>query len=67
MVGRDKDGNTILVDNLKDWLFGVPGASGNLHLEGNSIATLPPQTPDFAVKLIKDAFRDIEYPKSDGR
>ena len=67
MVGRDKDGNTIVVDNLKDWLFGVPGASGNLHLEGNSTATLPPQTPEFAVKLIEDTFRDIEYPKSEGR
>lgn len=62
MVGRDKDGNTILVDNLKDWLFGVPGASGNLHLEGNSIATLPPQTPEFAVRLIEDTLKDIEYP-----
>ena len=67
MTGRDKNGKPIVVDNLKDWLFGVPGAHGNLQMEGTSAVILPPQTPDFAVKLIEDTFIGIEYPKSDGR
>ncbi len=67
MTGRDKNGKPILVDNLKDWLFGVPGAHGNLQMEGASTVILPPQTPDFAVRLIEDTFRDIEYPNSEGR
>ena len=67
MTGRDKKGKPIVVDNLKDWLFGVPGAHGNLQMEGSSTVILPPQTPDFAVRLIEDTFRDIEYPNSEGR
>ena len=67
MTGKDKNGKPILVDNLKDWLFGVPGAHGNLQMMGSSAVTLPPQTPDFAVRLIEDTFRDIEYPNSEGR
>ena len=67
MTGRDRAGKPIVVDNLKDWLFGVPGAAGNLQMEGISTVTLPPQTPEFAVKLIEDTFRDIEYPNTDGR
>ena len=67
MIGRDKNGKPIVVDNLKDWLFGVPGAYGNLQMEGASTVILPPQTPDFAVRLIEDTFRDIEYPNSEGR
>ena len=62
MTGKDKNGKPILVDNLKDWLFGVPGAHGNLQMMGSSAVTLPPQTPDFAVRLIEDTLKDIEYP-----
>lgn len=67
MTGRNNDGKPIVVDNLKDWLFGVPGAHGNLQMEGASTVILPPQTPNFAVNLIENTFRDIEYPNSDGR
>ncbi len=67
MTGRDRSGKPIVVNNLKDWLFGVPGTPGNLQMEGISTVTLPPQTPEFAVKLIEDTFRDIEYPNTDGR
>ena len=67
MTGKDKDGKPIVVDNLKDWLFGVPGAHGNLQMMGSAAVTLPPQTPEFAVNLIENAFKDIEYPNSDGR
>ena len=67
MTGKNKDGKPIVVDNLKDWLFGVPGAHGNLQMMGSAAVTLPPQTPEFAVNLIENAFKDIEYPNSDGR
>ncbi len=62
MAGVGKDGNPFVVDNLKDWLFGVPGTHGNLQMMGTTAVTLPPQTPKFVVDLIEQVFKDIEYP-----
>lgn len=62
MMGKRKDGTTFIVDNLKDWLFGVPGTHGNLQIMGNSAVVFPPQTPEFAVQLIEKALKSIEYP-----
>lgn len=62
MTGIDKEGKTFIVDNLKDWLFGVPGAHGNLQMMGTNAVTFPPQTPKFAIDLIKQTFKDIENP-----
>lgn len=62
MIGIGKDGKPFIVDNLKDWLFGVPGAHGNLQMMGTTAVIFPPQTPKFAIDLIKQAFRNLEYP-----
>ena len=62
MTGIGKDGKTFKVDNLKDWLFGVPGAHGNLQIIGNTVVTFPPQTPKYAVELIEQAFNSLEHP-----
>lgn len=62
MIGKGKDGKPFIVDNLKDWLFGVPGTHGNLQMIGNSAIVFPPQTPEFAVQLIEQALKSIEYP-----
>lgn len=62
MMGKRKDGMPFIVDNLKDWLFGVPGTHGNLQIMGNSAIVFPPQTPEFAVQLIEKALKSIEYP-----
>lgn len=62
MTGKAKNGYIIPVDNLKNWLFGVPGAHGNLKLTKRNQLQLPPQTPDFAVNLVKDTIQNIEYP-----
>lgn len=67
MTGIDKDGKTFVVDNLKDWLFGVPGARGNLQMMGFSAVTFPPQTPKFAIDLIEQVFKDMEYSDIEGR
>lgn len=67
MTGIGKDGKPFIVDNLKDWLFGVPGAHGNLQLMGNTAVTFPPQTPKFAVELIEEAFKSLENPDLDAR
>lgn len=61
MQGITEDGRIIQVDNLKDWLFGVPGVFGNLKFTEGKIL-FPPQTPKFAVELVKEALRNIEYP-----
>ena len=52
MMGMTEDGDIINVDNLNDWLFGVPDANGNIIIEGSKIY-LPPQTPPEAVTLIE--------------
>ena len=62
MTGIGKDGKPFVVDNLKDWLFGVPGTHGNLQMLGTVAVTLPPQTPKFAVELVEQALKDLEYP-----
>ena len=62
MTGIGKDGKPFAVDNLKDWLFGVPGTHGNLQMMGTAAVTFPPQTPKFAVELVEQAFKDLEYP-----
>lgn len=63
MTGKDENGNPIVVDNLKDWLFGVPGAHGNLRItKGNNVVVFPPQTPQFAVELLEQTIRNIINP-----
>lgn len=54
MVGESKEGKKIVVNNLSKWLFGVPGARGNLTITrvGDYIQ-LPGNTPDEAVELIE--------------
>lgn len=65
MMGIGEDGETFIVNNLADWLFGVPGAYGNLQIEGKKFIALPPQTPEFAKKLIEHILKNIEYPGFD--
>ncbi len=62
MLGVRKDGKTFVVDNLKDWLFGVPGAHGNLQMMGNDTITFPPQTPKFAVDMVEEILNGLVYP-----
>lgn len=62
MTGIGKDGEPFVVDNLKDWLFGVPGAHGNLQMMGTVAVIFPPQTPKFAIDLIEQTFKDLEHP-----
>lgn len=59
MTGVTEDGKIIQVDNLKDWLFGVPGAHGNLKITNSGkVLLLPPQTPLEAVRLIEDTVQE---------
>lgn len=67
MIGKSKDGKTFVVNNLQDWLFGVPGAYGNLNMMGTNAVTFPPQTPKFAIDLVEKAFKEIEDPDRGGR
>lgn len=52
---------------MKDWLFGVPGAHGNLQMMGTGAVTFPPQTPKFAVDLIEKTLKDLAHPDLGGR
>ncbi len=67
MTGIGKDGKPFTVDNLKDWLFGVPGAHGNLHIMGTIAVTLPPQTPKFAAELIEQVLDGLAHPDAGER
>ena len=72
MTGRDDDGNIIKVNNLKDWLFGVPGTPGNLKIRySDRKILLPPQTPLEAVnlieKIIQSRFYDVPNGVGEGR
>lgn len=67
MTGIGKDNKPFVVDNLKDWLFGVPGAHGNLQMMGTSAIAFPPQTPEFAVEMVKGVLNDLAYPGIGGR
>ena len=62
MTGTTKNGRKLEVDNLKDWLFGVPGTYGNMKMIGDTAIAFPPQTPSFAVDLVRKAISDLEYP-----
>lgn len=54
MVGESKEGKKIVVNNLSKWLFGVPGARGNLTItRAGDYIQLPGNTPDEAVELIE--------------
>lgn len=67
MTGRDDDGNIIKVDNLKDWLFGVPGTPGNLKIRySDRKILLPPQTPLEAVNLIEEILNNRFYDTPNG-
>ena len=67
MIGELKDGKTFVVDDLQEWLFGVPGARGNLHMMGTIAVTFPPQTPKFAIELVEKTFKEREDPNRGGR
>ncbi len=67
MTGVGKNGKPFVVDNLKDWLFGVPGAHGNLQMMGTAAVTLPPQTPKIAVEMIEQVMNDLVHPDVGGR
>ncbi len=67
MTGIGKDGKPFVVDNLKDWLFGVPRAHGNLQMMGTDAIAFPPQTPVFAIKMIEQVLEDLSYPSVSGR
>ena len=52
--GESKDGKKIIVNNLSKWLFGVPGARGNLTVtRAGGYIQLPGNTPEDTVELIK--------------
>ena len=54
MVGKSNEGKKIAVNNLSKWLFGVPGARGNLTItRAGDYIQLPGNTPDEAVELIE--------------
>lgn len=54
MVGESKEGKKIPVNNLSKWLFGVPGARGNLTItRAGDYIQLPGNTPDEAIELIE--------------
>lgn len=54
MVGESEEGKKIVVNNLSKWLFGVPGARGNLTItRAGDYIQLPSNTPDEAVELIE--------------
>lgn len=59
MVGESKEGKKIAVNNLSKWLFGVPGARGNLTItRAGDYIQLPGNTPDEAVELIESILQD---------
>jgi hypothetical protein len=43
-------------------MFGVQGKRGYMQMKGNTYITFPPQTPDYPLKLVEDAFRRMEDP-----
>lgn len=55
MCGESNDGKKIPVNNLSKWLFGVPGAKGNLTVtRSGDYIQLPGNTPDEAINLIEN-------------
>ena len=59
MVGESKDGKKVVVNNLSKWLFGVPGARGNLTItKAGDYIQLPGNTPEEAVKLIENILEE---------
>lgn len=59
MVGESKEGKKIVVNNLSKWLFGVPGARGNLTItRAGDYIQLPGNTPDEAVELIESILQE---------
>lgn len=59
MVGESKEGKKIAVNNLSKWLFGVPGARGNLTMtRAGDYIQLPGNTPDEAVELIESILQE---------
>ena len=61
MYGTSKDGKKIIVNNLSKWLFGVPGAKGNLTVtRSGDYIQLPRNTPDEAIELIESVLYEKE-------
>lgn len=67
MAGIGRDGKPFIVDNLKDWLFGVPGAHGNLQMMGTTAITFPPQTPKIVVEMVEQVINGLVHPDVGGR
>lgn len=59
MTGITEQGKIIKVDNVKDWLFGVPGAHGNMQMMGTNAIAFPPQTPTIVTDIVKKAILSL--------
>lgn len=59
MTGITEEGKIIKVDNVKDWLFGVPGAHGNMQMMGTNAVAFPPQTPTVVTDIVKKAIMSL--------
>lgn len=55
MVGKSKEGKKIPVNNLSKWLFGVPGAKGQLIVQRDGYICLPKNTPTEVEKIIEES------------
>ena len=45
----------------------MPGAHGNLQMMGTDGIAFPPQTPEFAIKMVEQVLEDLTYPGVSGR
>lgn len=55
MKGESKEGKPIYVNNLSKWLFGVPGARGNMSTtRSGECIFLPLNTPQETIDLIEE-------------
>ena len=59
MTGITEEGKVIKVDNVKDWLFGVPGVHGNMQMMGTNAVAFPPQTPTVVTDIVKKALMSL--------
>lgn len=59
MIGKTTDGKVIQVDNVKDWLFGVPGIHGNMQMMGTTGIAFPPQTPNIVLEIVQKALDNL--------
>lgn len=62
MTINNRNGTKTRVNRLVDWMFGTQGKRGYMHMQGNTYITFPPQTPDYPMEIVKDAFRRMNDP-----